>query len=96
MVEAKRNLAYTFVRLKHEVLRDITVVDLNLNTDLDACVELIGTEWKTINTVKYLKNEDMVLCLLLLMSIVRTLSIVGGTSGAAASVGLCNTECAAA
>jgi hypothetical protein len=74
MVEVKRNLAYTFVCLKHEILRDIVVVDPNSNTDLDALVELIGTQWKTINTVKYLKNEDMVPCLLLLMSIVRTLS----------------------
>ncbi len=74
MVEAKRNLAYTFVRLKHEILCDITVVDSNSNMDLVTCVESIGTQWKTINTVKYLKNEDMVPCLLLLMSVVRKLS----------------------
>ena len=66
MVEAKRNLAYTFVRLKHEILCDITVVDSNSNMDLVTCVESIGTQWKTINTVKYLKNEDMVPCLLML------------------------------
>jgi hypothetical protein len=74
MVEAKRNLAFTFVCLKHEILHDILVVDPNPNTDLDACIESIGTQWKTFNTVKYLKNEDMVPCLLLLMSVVRTLS----------------------
>ncbi len=73
-VEAKRNLAYTFVCLKHEILCDLTVIDPNSNTDLDARIELIGTQWKTSNTVKYLKNEDMVPCLLLLMSVVRTLN----------------------
>jgi hypothetical protein len=50
------------------------ILQLLIQSYLDAHVQSIGTQWKNNNTVQYLKNEDIVPCLLLLMIVVKTLS----------------------
>ena len=72
--ESKKSLAIQFIELKGDILNDIAMVDPNSNYNLVGYVESVSGEWKTKNRVKYIKNEDLIPCVLLLFDIAETLA----------------------
>ena len=72
--ESKKSLAIQFIELKGDILNDIAMVDPNSNYNLVGYVESVSGEWKTKNRVKYIKNEDLIPCVILLFDIAETLA----------------------
>jgi len=72
--EKKKSLANSFIDLKGGIINDIAMVDPNSNLNLMGYVESVSYEWKSKNKVKYIKNEELIPCVLCLFDIAESLS----------------------